>query len=159
VAKSGEIANPQIMPLIIHLARVARRAADTRIPDCLRPRQLLALTLLGEHGPVTQQALGEALRLDPSNVVGLLNELEERGLVTRRRDPADRRRHIVELSAAGADELARTNSEFRRTEDDLLKALNPDERTTLYSLLIRVAGVTAPAYGGPPCGPDDGPSC
>ena len=100
MAESGAITDQQILPLINHLARVARRAADTSVPHGLRPRQLVALTLLDEHGPVSQQALGEALRLDPSNVVGLLNELEERGLVTRRRDPADRRRHIVELSAA-----------------------------------------------------------
>jgi len=147
------------MPLIIHLARVARRVSDTCIPDCLRPRQLLALTLLDEHGPVTQQALGEALRLDPSNVVGLLNELEERALVTRRRDPADRRRHIVELSAAGADELVRTSSRLRLVEDDLLKALSTEERTTLHGLLVRVAGVAARTCDTPSCGPDAGPSC
>ncbi len=154
------------MPLIMHLARVARRVSDTCIPDCLRPRQLVALTLLeehgrqghqGHHGPVTQQALGEALRLDPSNVVGLLNELEERGLVTRRRDPADRRRHIVELSAAGADELARTNLRLRLVEDDLLRALSTDERATLHSLLARVVGVLTPTCDARSCGTDAGP--
>jgi len=145
------------MPLIMHLARVARRMSDTSIPDCLRPRQLVALTLLEEHGPVTQQALGEALRLDPSNVVGLLNELEERGLVTRRRDPVDRRRHIVELSPAGADELVRAGSTLRLVEDDLLKALSADERTTLYGLLVRVAGVLTPACDAPSCGAEAKP--
>jgi DNA-binding MarR family transcriptional regulator len=159
VAEPGTIADQQILPLISYLARVARRASDTRVPHCLRPRQLLALTLLDEHGPVTQQALGEALRLDPSNVVGLLNELEERGLVTRRRDPADRRRHIVELSAAGADELARTNSQLRLVEDDVLKALTAQERTTLHTLLVRAAGVTAPTCDAPSCSSGDGPFC
>ncbi len=159
MAESGATADQQILPLINHLARIARRAADARIPDCLRPGQLLALTLLDGHGPVTQQVLGEALRLDPSNVVGLLNELEERGLVTRRRDPADRRRHIVELSAAGADELARTSSRLRLVEDELLRALTAEERTTLHSLLVRVVGVTPPACDAPPCGPGGGPSC
>ena len=159
MAESGSIADQQILPLISHLARVARRAADTCIPDCLRPRQLLVLTLLDGHGPITQQVLGEALRLDPSNVVGLLNELEKRGLVTRRRDPADRRRHIVELSAAGADELARTNARLRLVEDDLLKALSGDERTTLHSLLVRVVGVTAPACDEPSFGSGGGSSC
>jgi DNA-binding MarR family transcriptional regulator len=159
VAESGAIADQQILPLISHLARVARRAADTCVPDCLRPRQLLALTLLEGHGPITQQVLGEALRLDPSNVVGLLNELEERGLVTRRRDPADRRRHIVELSAAGAAELSRTSSRLRLVEDDLLRALSADERSTLHSLLVRVVGVTASACDAPSCGPGGEPSC
>jgi DNA-binding MarR family transcriptional regulator len=158
VAEPRASADQQIMPLIMHLARVARRMSDTCIPDCLRPRQLVALTLLEEHGPVTQQALGEALRLDPSNVVGLLNELEERGLVTRRRDPADRRRHIVELSAAGADELVRTSSRLRLVEDDLLNVLSADERSTLHGLLVRLVGVTGPTCDAPSCGAGETPS-
>src|SRR6266700_8339671 len=96
----------QILPLIDHLARVGRRATETWMSGCLRPRHMIALRLLGERGPITQHAVGTALSLDPSNVVGLLNELEERGLITRRRDPADRRRHIVEVSPLGEDELA-----------------------------------------------------
>jgi DNA-binding MarR family transcriptional regulator len=88
--------------------------------------------------------LGESLRLDPSNVVGLLNELEELGLVTRTRDPADRRRHIVALSPAGRDELVRTNSRLLQVEDELLNALTPEERTTLHDLLVRVVGVAGP---------------
>src|ERR1700756_1120272 len=92
-------ASRQILPLIDHLARVGRRATESFNAGCLRPRHVIALRLLGDRGPMTQHAVGIALSLDPSNVVGLLNELEERELITRRRDPADRRRHIVELSA------------------------------------------------------------
>jgi DNA-binding MarR family transcriptional regulator len=98
-----------------------------------------------------------ALHLDPSNVVGLLNELEERGLVIRRRDPADRRRHIVELSAAGAGELARATSQLRQVEDELLQALSTEERVTLHDLLVRAVGVTAPACSEPVCGADGEP--
>src|SRR6202011_4087229 len=97
----------QLLPLLEHLARVGRRAAESSMsPGGLRPRHLIALKLLSEHGPASQQGLTDALSLEPSNVVGLLNELEERGLITRRRDPTDRRRHIVELSPLGEDELA-----------------------------------------------------
>ena len=106
-------------------------------PGGLRPRHLIALKLLSEHGPASQQGLAEALSLDPSNVVGLLNELEERGLITRRRDPADRRRHIVELSATGAGELCLAQARLSRVEDDLLSALSAEERATLYRLLAR----------------------
>jgi MarR family transcriptional regulator, lower aerobic nicotinate degradation pathway regulator len=115
------------------------------VSGCLRARHLIALKLLGEHGPMTQHAVGTALSLDPSNVVGLLNELEERGLVVRRRDPADRRRHIVELSTAGSGELAQTCDKLDQVEDDLFKALSADERASLYGLLARAVSALAPA--------------
>ncbi len=147
---AGEQAPPalsrtqQVLPLIEYLARVARRAYDTcQEPGCLRPRHLIALSLLHDSGPLSQQALGEALSLDPSNVVGLLNELEERGLIVRQRDPADRRRHIVSLSAAGASELAASGDRSADIEDDMLAALSPAERTMLRDFLDRVAGSPA----------------
>ena len=116
-------------------------------PGGLRPRHLIALKLLSEQGPTSQQGLAEALSLDPSNVVGLLNELEERGLITRRRDPADRRRHIVELSAAGTDELCLAQTRLSRVEDDLLSALSAEDRATLYWLLVRAVGAAGGVGG------------
>ena len=124
-------------------------------PGGLRPRHLIALKLLSERGPASQQGLAEALSLDPSNVVGLLNELEERGLITRRRDRADRRRHIVEVSPLGEDELALAYARLSDVEDDLLSALSTDERATLYDLLVRAVGVKSP-----PCdAADEPPPC
>ena len=137
------------LPLLAHLARVGSRAAEGALgPTGLRPRHLVALTLLSNHGAASQQGLAEALRLDPSNVVGLLNELEERGLVTRRRDPDDRRRHIVELSARGAESLALAHCRIAGAEEELLRALSPAERVTLHALLVRAAGDRLPAH---PC--------
>jgi len=136
----------QLLPLLDHLARVGRRAAEISMaPDGLRPRHLIALRLISEQGPVGQQGLADALSLDPSNVVGLLNELEERGLITRRRDPADRRRHIVELSANGQGELACTDARLSQVEDELLSGLSAEERETLYHLLVRAVGVKTPS--------------
>jgi DNA-binding MarR family transcriptional regulator len=118
---------------------------------------MIALSLLRERGPLSQQALGEALSLDPSNVVGLLNELEERGHIARQRDPADRRRHIVTLSTAGEQELAATGAALTGIEDDLLKALSPAERTQLHDLLARVVCGT-PLPGEPSaCAASPGP--
>jgi DNA-binding MarR family transcriptional regulator len=67
--------------------------------------------------------------------VGLLNELENDRLIARRRSTDDRRRHIVELTDDGASRLAAAESALAAAEDELLSALDPDERETLYRLL------------------------
>jgi len=135
----------RLLPLIEHLARVGRRAAEITLePGGLRPRHLIALKLLSEHGPASQQLLADSLSLDPSNVVGLLNELEERRLISRRRDSVDRRRHIVELSARGERELCGAYKRLQLVDNDLLSPLSARERATLYELLVRAVGAKTP---------------
>ena len=154
MATTSATVDQRLLPLLEHLVRVGRRASESSMsPGGLRPRHLIALKLLSERGPANQQGLSEALSLDPSNVVGLLNELEERGLITRRRDRADRRRHIVELSSLGEDELALAYARLSDVEDDLLSALSTDERATLYDLLVRAVGANSP-----PCDAADEPA-
>ena len=146
VTTTSTATDQRLLPLIEHLARVGRRAFESTLqPGSLRPRHLIALKLLSERGPASQQALADSLSLDPSNVVGLLNELEERRLVTRRRDSADRRRHIVELSSRGQKELCGAYDRLRRIDDDLLSPLSTGERGTLYDLLVRAVGAKTPA--------------
>src|SRR6202451_1129974 len=145
-----QLEDQQLLPLLDHLARVGRRAAEASMsPGGLRPRHLIALKLLSEHGPTSQHGLADALRLDPSNVVGLLNELEERGLITRRRDPADRRRHIVEVSATGADELTQTYAQLGLVEDELFKTLTCEQRSTLHELLASAVDSLSPSHQPP----------
>ena len=152
--KTKAATDQRLLPLLEHLARVGRRAFDTMPePGGLRPRHLIALNLLSERGPASQQALADSLSLDPSNVVGLLNELEERALITRRRDSADRRRHIVELSPRGEKQLCGAYDRLRRVDDDLLSPLSAQERTTLYDLLVRAVGAKTP-----PCDVPDEPA-
>jgi len=141
----------QSLALLSHLARVGQREAETVLPSGLRTAHLMLLTLLRDHGAATQTGLAEALRLDPSNLVGLLNDLERREMVVRRRDPEDRRRHIVALSEAGIAELDRTEACLTAVEDGLLSPLAPEERVTLHDLLMRAAGGQLPpeACAGP----------
>ena len=122
--------------LLDHLARLARCRAEAALaPLGLRPRHLIALTVLRDHGSGTQQALAGALQIDRTNLVGLLNDLETNGLITRRRLIDDRRRHIVELTDEGAGRLAAAEGALAAAEDELLSALDPDDRETLYRLL------------------------
>jgi len=145
VAVPRTATDQRLLPLLEHLARVGRRAFETTLePGGLRPRHLIALNLLSERGPASQQALADSLSLDPSNVVALLNELEERQLITRRRDSADRRRHIVELSPKGKEELCGAYDRLGRIDDDLLSPLSARERATLYNLLVRAVGAKTP---------------
>src|SRR5882672_10234937 len=94
-------------PLLELIARRARAEAESEIETFnLRPRHVIALTLLQLLGEQSQSDLGEALRVDRTNMVGLLNDLEGAGLIERRRSPQDRRRHTVRLTVAGARRLA-----------------------------------------------------
>src|SRR3954467_10560810 len=83
--------------LLIKLGRITmHRFSEALEPFGIRPRHVAALIELRDRGELTQQSLCTQLHLDPTNLVAILNELEERGYATRRRDPQDRRRHLVE---------------------------------------------------------------
>jgi MarR family transcriptional regulator, lower aerobic nicotinate degradation pathway regulator len=122
--------------LLAHLARRMRLRAESAIaPLGLRPRHLVALTMLRDGGASTQQALSTTLQVDSTNLVGLLNELEADKLIERRRSSEDRRRHIVELTPAGANMLAKAEFALATVEDDVLAHLDDEQRETLYRLL------------------------
>src|SRR5258708_3748252 len=126
--------------LIDHVARRMRQRAEAVLaPLGLRPRHLVALTVLRDRGGSTQQALAATLAMDGTNIVGLLNELEAEKLIERRRSPQDRRRHVVELTDAGARQLAAAEQALSAAEDEVLGALDEHQRDTLYTLLQQAA--------------------
>jgi len=129
--------------LLHHLARRMRlRTEAVLAPLGLRPRHLVALTVLRERGGSTQQALAATLEMDGTNIVGLLNALEAKQLIERRRSPEDRRRHLVEVTDAGAEQLAKAEFALSAVEDEVLGALDDSQRETLYNLLQRAAAGT-----------------
>ncbi|MEU9235345.1 MarR family winged helix-turn-helix transcriptional regulator [Streptomyces subrutilus] len=103
----------------------------------LTPRHAMTLTHL-EEGPISQRALAERLEVDPSVLVGILNDLEGDGLAERRRDPADRRRHNVAITAAGEAALGKTNAALDEVEGGIFAGLSDQERELLRGLLDRV---------------------
>src|SRR5882757_2527402 len=124
--------------LLDHLARLTRLRAESALaPLGLRPRHLVTLTVLRDHGSPTQQALAAALQTDRTNLIGLLNELETDGLVLRRRSTEDRRRHFVELTDAGSERLAEAEAALAAVEDEVLGALDIEQREVLYQLLAQ----------------------
>ena len=105
----------------------------------LHPYHHAVLAVLDEGSRETQGAIADALGYDRGQLVGLLDELEDRRLVERRRDPADRRRHIVRLTPAGKRALAKLRALARQLDDDFLASLDEDERAQLHALLLRLA--------------------
>src|ERR687898_3283531 len=122
------------MNSLIRLSRlVFRRASEDVIG--IRLKQFIALDYLREQGGSSQQLLGQALMLDPNNCVILLNDLEEAGYVERRRDPTDRRRHMIEMTPAGERALEHAEEKVESVEDEVLGNLTASERATLHKLL------------------------
>jgi len=130
----------QTGPLLDLIARRMRTEVESEIEAFnLRPRHVIALTLLQLLGDQSQSELGESLRVDPTNLVGLLNDLEAGELIERRRSPQDRRRHTVTLTPTGRRRLAEIEDALADAEQRVLAPLDPDQQNTLRALLEQVA--------------------
>jgi DNA-binding MarR family transcriptional regulator len=103
------------------------------------PYQHAVLALLDEDPTETQAMIADALGYDRSHLVGLLDELEGQGLIVRKRDPADRRRHLVNLTPEGKKALKQLRAIAKDVENEFLGALDIDQRRQLHRLLLQVA--------------------
>ena len=127
---------PGSMVLLTRLAKqVYRRSNDELLG--MQLRHLVALSYVRDHDTCPQHELAEAFCMDANNVVLLLNELEQLEFVTRLRDPSDRRRHLVQIKPSGRAALSEAERAQVVIEDEVLAALDADERRTLRELLNR----------------------
>jgi DNA-binding MarR family transcriptional regulator len=122
--------------LLTRLARLVYRRSTVELVG-MGLKELAALAYLRDHDQASQQGLIEGLCIDANNCVLLLNELEALDYVERRRDPQDRRRHLVRITVAGMLALEHAERAQGSVEDELLGSLSPDERFTLQQLLSR----------------------
>jgi DNA-binding MarR family transcriptional regulator len=111
------------------------------------PYSYAVLAVLAEGAKETQATIADTLDLDRSQMVGILDELEERGLIERRRDQTDRRRHMVSITPAGKKQIAKMRTMIKDLEDSFLVSLDDDERATLQDFLQRIAATNDHRFG------------
>ncbi|MEU1210189.1 MarR family transcriptional regulator [Nocardia sp. NPDC005825] len=106
-------------------------------------REHWVLTYLAERADPSQQEMANVLEIDRSEVVRLIDSLEKAGLVTRNRDPEDRRKYRLAITAAGNRVRAETDARIAAATDVLLARLSPAERATLHRLSLKALGYDA----------------
>jgi DNA-binding MarR family transcriptional regulator len=110
----------------------------------LTGRELLVMSYVRATEGLSQQGLSARLGLDPTLVVALVDSLEERSFVRRTKDPADRRRNILSLSADGIAVHDAAVAAAQRAEDSFLEPLTPRQRTQLRTTLRAVMAPRLP---------------
>lgn len=135
--ESGSGSDTGLIALLIQINKALHRRTSEELLG-MRLKSFLLLGYVRDRGAVSQQELETGLLMDANSVVLLLNETEAAGFSVRRRDPADRRRHMVELTAAGRTAVERAEKAREGIEDDVLSDLSPEERKALRKLLRRV---------------------
>ena len=129
--------DPGLVSLLSQLQKALHRRSSEELLG-MRLKPYMALGYIRDHPGATQQELENALFMDANSVVLILNELEAAQFSIRRRDPHDRRRHMVELTASGRRALERADKARESLEDEVLAPLSAEERNTLRKLVQRV---------------------
>jgi len=125
--------------LLMKAAVLIGRSFDDVLDSCgLTARQFLLLSVVCESKSESQLEVSRHLHLDPTIVVGLVDELETRGLLTRQRHPDDRRRSVLALTPAGVKLLRKATARTTAAEQAFLADLAPAEQRTFRESLARV---------------------
>jgi DNA-binding MarR family transcriptional regulator len=125
---------------------VKTRAFEQFERDGFSPYHYSVLALLDEGARSTQVEIADALELDRGTLVKLLDGLEARGLVARQRDPNDRRRHVVSLTAGGRAQLTAFRTIATKLNEEFLAPLDEESRAVLLDLLSQLARPLGPPF-------------
>ncbi|MER7701446.1 MarR family winged helix-turn-helix transcriptional regulator [Kitasatospora sp. NPDC097605] len=134
---------PTLLDLSTYLLSRTGKAARGRLAERLARRGLrlwdmAVLAALADFGPHAQRDLVRRLRVDPSDMAKVTDQLAAAGYVERARDTADRRRVSVTVTDAGRALLAELRAEAYAVQEEVLAPLSPAERQVLHDLLGRV---------------------
>jgi DNA-binding MarR family transcriptional regulator len=128
---------PGLISLVTQLSKALHRRSTDELLG-MRLKAYMTLGYIRDHPGATQQELENALLLDANSVVLILNETEAAQFSIRRRDPQDRRRHIVELTAAGRRALERADKARESLEEEVLAGVSEADRERLKALLQKL---------------------
>jgi DNA-binding MarR family transcriptional regulator len=134
---SGSGSDTGLIALLIQINKALHRRTSEELLG-MRLKLFLLLGYVRDRGAVSQQELETGLLMDANSVVLLLNEAEAAGFSVRKRDPADRRRHMVEITDAGKAAVERAEQAREGIEDDVLSEMSTEERRMLRKLLKAV---------------------
>jgi len=130
----------RLQALASRLLSLAAMRADRIVGEGLATRDArkwhyAVLAALEELGPASQATLSDRAGLYRSDLVAVLNELEEHGHVARAPDPDDKRRNVITITRKGRTQLGRLDELIGKAQDELLAPLSADERKELVRLL------------------------
>ena len=129
--------NTGVITLLTQLSKALNRRTSEELLG-MRLKSYLVLCYVRDHPGTTQHELERAMLMDANGIVILLNELEAARFSVRRRDPNDRRRHLVEVTSAGLRAIERADKARESIEEEVLAPLSPEERVTMRNLIQRV---------------------
>ncbi len=135
-AGASRTATAGTIVLVTRLARAVFLRSSVDLVG-MNLRNMVVLAYLRDHPSVSQQAMTEDLSMDSNTGVLVLNDLEDLEYAERRRDPSDRRRHMVDITAAGLEALERAEVAQGSIEDEILGGLSGVERGELRRLLLK----------------------
>jgi len=125
--------------LLFMASQAAQELANQRLSSLgFSVRSFGVLTLLADAGPLSQQAIGEHLKIDRTTMVTMIDELEQAQHVRRDRDPRDRRAYAVTLTPRGERAQRRAVQALDGARDEFFAPLSPREREQLLRMLKRL---------------------